>query len=168
MCHFKSWHGRTPQMPLAGYSTFTQNTTQMDSIPSGYQIHITSWENDGDNYKTKIISGLTKEDVHFYLCFLNYFKSYEYGNGDIFKYPSAEKIAITNAYRKCRPTSPQLIEDVENSIEHWKTSDYSCDWVYKTIGTWDGGNRYRVFDYCEVYLIRTPIPNVTEDFVDGY
>ena len=139
----------------------------MDIIPSGYQLHITSWENDADNYKTKILSGLTKEDVQFYLHFLNHFESHNpYGNGCI--YSHAEKIAITNAYEKCRPTSSQLLEDVENSIEHWKTSDDSCDWVYETIGTWGEGDFYRVFDSCEVYLIQTPIPNVTGEFVDGY
>lgn len=34
-------------------------------IPVGYQLHVTSWENDGDNYKTEIISGLSKEDTEF-------------------------------------------------------------------------------------------------------
>ncbi len=91
-----------------------------------------------------------------------------YANECIQSYPDAEKIAITNAYEKCRPTSSQLLEDVENSIEHWKTSDDSCDWIYETIGTSGEGYFYRVFDSCEVYLIRTPIPNVTGEFVDGY
>jgi hypothetical protein len=141
----------------------------MDNIPSGYQLHITSWENDADNYKTKILSGLTKEDVQFYLHFLNHFEmNKHYGNKDIGDYPDAEKIAITNAYEKCRPTSPQLLEDVENSIEHWKTSNFSCEWVDDTIGIWNEGGNYRVFDSYEVYLIRTPIPNVTGEFVDGY
>lgn len=149
------------------YNTPIHNTTQIDNIPSGYQLHITSWENDADNYKTKILSGLTKEDVQFYLHFLNHFEMDKpYENGSITEYPDAEKIAITNAYEKCRPTSSHLLEDVENSIEHWKTSDDSCDWVYETIGTWGEGDFYRVFDSCEVYLIRTPIPNVTGEFVN--
>ena len=140
----------------------------MDLIPSGYQLYITSWENDADNYKTEILSGLTKEDVQFYVHFLSHFGMYEpYGNGSITKYPDAEKIAITNAYEKCRPTTPQILEDVENSIEHWKTKDYCCDWVDETIGIWHEGERYRVFDSCKVYLIRTPIPNVTGEFVDN-
>jgi hypothetical protein len=141
----------------------------MDIIPSGYQLHITSWENDADNYKTEILSGMTKEDVQFYIHFLSHFEGHKpYGNECIKHYPDAEKIAITNAYEKCRPTSPQLLEDVENSIEYWKTSDDSCDWVYETIGTHGCGDFYRVFNSCEVYLSRTPIPNVTGEFVDGY
>ena len=158
----------------------------MDIIPSGYQLHITSWENDADNYKTKILSGLTKEDVQFYIHFLSHFEMDKpYGNGSVRKHPGAEKIAITNAYEKCRPTSPELLEDVENSLEIWKTSNFSCDWVYETIGIWGEGDFYRVFDsykvylvhtpmpnvtgeFVKVYLVHTPMPNVTEEFVDGY
>lgn len=145
----------------------------MDFISPGYQLHIDSWENDADNGKTQIFSGLTKEDVQFYIYFLNHFISSSctntsivlYGNTFIEEYPDAEKIAITNAYEKCRPTTPQLLKQVEDSIEYWKTSDYSCDWVDQTIGIWSQGERYRVFDYCKVYLVSTSIPNVTEEFV---
>lgn len=31
----------------------------------GFQLHVTSWENDGDNYKTQIISGLNEIDTQF-------------------------------------------------------------------------------------------------------
>jgi hypothetical protein len=107
--------------------------------------------------------------VRFYIHFLSHFKSHKpYGNEHIQDYPDAEKIAITNAYEKCRPTTPQLLEDVEDSIEYWKTNDYACDWVNETVGIWHEGELYRVFDSCEVYLIDTPIPNATEEFVDGY
>ena len=138
----------------------------MSTIPSGYQLHITSWEKDADNYKTEILSGLTKEDVQFYIHFLSYFGSYQhlFGNKRIEDYPDAEKIAITSAYKTGRPTTPQLLEDVENSIEDWKTGDDSWEWVDETIGTWHEGERYRVYDYCKVYLVHTPIPNVTEEF----
>lgn len=37
------------------------------NIPAGYQVHLKSWENDADYYKTEIISGLTKEEVSFYI-----------------------------------------------------------------------------------------------------
>ena len=32
-------------------------------IPKGYQISVVSWENDGDNYKTQTISGLSKKEA---------------------------------------------------------------------------------------------------------
>ena len=34
----------------------------MNTIPKGYQLHVTSWENDGDNYKTEVLSGLMREN----------------------------------------------------------------------------------------------------------
>ena len=46
-----------------------QNTV----IPKGLQMHIDTWENDGDNYKTQVLSGLTKEDILFYIDILNLF-----------------------------------------------------------------------------------------------
>lgn len=39
----------------------------MSNIPAGYQLHVESWENDGDNYKTQIMNGLTLADVNFLL-----------------------------------------------------------------------------------------------------
>lgn len=38
----------------------------MSTIPKGYQLHVTSWENDGDNYKTEVLSGIQDlNDVKF-------------------------------------------------------------------------------------------------------
>lgn len=149
----------------------------MENIKPGYQLHITSWENDADNYKTEVIQGLTKEDVQFYLHFLRHFYSsycrYKdmigpgYGNLDIDECMEAESIAITSAFEAFPPSSPQLLDDVKQSIEFWKeNSRCSCDWVYKTIGTWGEGDRYRVFDSFEVYYIPTEIENVTDKFDD--
>lgn len=42
---------------------------------AGYTILVTSWENDGDNYKTTTFSGLTAEDVKFYKFILKHFES---------------------------------------------------------------------------------------------
>lgn len=34
--------------------------------PAGFQVKFTTWENDGDDYKTNIISGLPPTDAKFY------------------------------------------------------------------------------------------------------
>jgi hypothetical protein len=47
----------------------------MSNLPAGYQLHITTWENDADHYMTKVMSGLTKEDVQFYVEMAKAFKS---------------------------------------------------------------------------------------------
>lgn len=44
-------------------------------IPTGYQLHITTWENDADDYKTQIISGLSFNEVLFYVDFASKFAS---------------------------------------------------------------------------------------------
>lgn len=42
----------------------------------GYALQVTTWENDGDNYKTEIVSGFgTKEESTHITNFLNKFKS---------------------------------------------------------------------------------------------
>lgn len=52
------------------------------NIPAGYQLHITTWENDADNYTTQIMSGLTKADVNFYLEIARKFVSTNVGQYD--------------------------------------------------------------------------------------
>jgi len=36
-------------------------------IPSGYQVHVDSYENDGDNNQLCIVSGLSEADMKFYV-----------------------------------------------------------------------------------------------------
>jgi hypothetical protein len=47
----------------------------MSNLPAGYQLHITTWENDADNYHTQVMSGLSKEDVAFYVELAKGFRS---------------------------------------------------------------------------------------------
>jgi len=42
-------------------------------IKKGYQLTITSWENDGDAYKTQIISGLSQEKLKFFIDVMSNF-----------------------------------------------------------------------------------------------
>lgn len=36
-------------------------------IPTGWRIEVTSWENDGDYYNTKILEGLNEDVARFYI-----------------------------------------------------------------------------------------------------
>lgn len=45
------------------------------SIKAGYRVHVTTWENDGDNYKTKTVEGLTENETHFLVEFCKLFYS---------------------------------------------------------------------------------------------
>lgn len=45
------------------------------TIKSGYTVSVTTWENDGDNYQTNDIVGLSKEDAKMFIDTLPIFKS---------------------------------------------------------------------------------------------
>lgn len=44
-----------------------------DTIKKGYYLAVTSWENDGDNYSTACLNGLTKKDIEFIIPFIELF-----------------------------------------------------------------------------------------------
>jgi len=50
-------------------------TTKQTTIPAGYRVTITSWENDADNYADTIHEGLSKERVEFILELCRLFRS---------------------------------------------------------------------------------------------
>lgn len=145
----------------------------MENVKPGYQLHITSWENDADNYRTVILSALTYEDVKFIIRVVEHFHSqwrtnsetsFKFGNTNIVRYDSEDEckgyLAIKEAYEYCKPSSSQLLADVEAALED--KDDY--DFIYEWIGTWMEGEKYRVFDSVEVYYIPEEIENVTEKF----
>lgn len=39
----------------------------MTTISAGYRLTVSSWENDGDNYNTKVLDGLSREECAFYV-----------------------------------------------------------------------------------------------------
>lgn len=44
-------------------------------IPVGYRISVTTWENDGDNYRTETIEGVDKKHVPFIVAVCRLLKS---------------------------------------------------------------------------------------------
>ena len=64
----------------------------MTGIPAGYQLHVTTWESAYDHYKTQVLSGLTKEDVEFYLDLMKpFFSKHDMVNPGTF---GNEKISV--------------------------------------------------------------------------
>ncbi len=49
--------------------------TKLTTIKAGYRLTVVSWENDGDNYNTKVIEGLTKEETTFFIGCCKVFSS---------------------------------------------------------------------------------------------
>lgn len=59
-------------------------------LKQGYLLEVTTWENDGDYYQTKQLSGLTKNQVTFLVTLMEYFKlgtntpsRYAFGNSGL-------------------------------------------------------------------------------------
>lgn len=53
-------------------------------VPAGFSISVTSWENDGDDYRTETIHGLTKNEVNDWIKVLSLFSHAvdDLGNND--------------------------------------------------------------------------------------
>lgn len=144
------------------------------TIPAGYMLVIDSWENDDDNPGSKILTGLSREDVKFYFHFLKQFHSQYnpdrigcgFGNKQIeIGKENLEKLALSTAYHTHPPSSPELLTEVTFSLNGWaENPDESYDWVYDTIGYWQDGEAYRVFESAKVYYIPQAIPNIVSEF----
>lgn len=67
------------------------------TIKAGYRLTVTSWKNDGDNYMTKMLEGLTKEDVEFHVKFLKLFKSDSGGFGNLYAPSKMKRFHLAEA-----------------------------------------------------------------------
>lgn len=141
----------------------------MSTIPAGYQIHTLSWENDGDNYKTTILSGLTQEDVKFYIDLANIFKG-KYGNdfvkaeiigelimGIITKHPditavTKEEWAAALQNRDVKYEDHKMYQLLNKKLLSSPDENYGIDFC-------------RAVDNIKVYFYPTDIVEVTEKFI---
>jgi hypothetical protein len=144
-------------------------------IKAGYQLHVTTWENDADAYVTKIISGLTEEDTRFYIAWAQQFVSRHgwklkgLGNGA----NTAEEIlqSLQNALDICWPTNLALVETIQELLE----SEYSGDWAHELLCEdllgypvqecyMSKSHFTRVFESFKVFYIPVDIEQVTSKF----
>jgi hypothetical protein len=148
-----------------------------EPIPAGYQIHFTTWENDGDAYKTQIWSGIEqREDVVFLLALARLFKSQNdrnagMGNGSV----AAEVLvsAIDNLMllhpdisRDMRQLFNDEREDDEDILaDRWY--DLICDRILSTPEEecyYSEPLFCRVFSSVNVYYFPQPVEEVTDQF----
>jgi hypothetical protein len=140
----------------------------MDKIPAGFQIHVTSWENDGDNYKTVVTSGLSKEEVCFYMCILkNFTNTVNYGNDYV------ERSIINNIILRAIESTPSLdsktVEEWTNAVNDKKEYSYDLENLIRKrllSSPYEGYGRdfYRAVDNIRVYYVPNDIVEVTKDF----
>ncbi len=149
-------------------------------IPAGYRITIESWENDADNYKTKLMEGLQKESTMFLVDFAKLFYSQNNWNGpkghgnmydpnvselEAFR-KDFEDIVSKHIKENTEACLLQYFYDDENGKFYEDQSDGVMDLAYE-LGL-SGGDFYtRVLSSIKVEYIPTEIVlnDVTEDFV---
>lgn len=150
----------------------------MENIKAGYQLNVTTWEGDADSYKTKTLSGLTEEDVKFYVAWGTQFYSRNnqlykkgLGNGG-----NTEQEIIDTFYKAlsvCRPTSPEILSTVEDIESYRERQEKQANYIHEVLvddllnyteSYYDYAYFTRVFDSFQVFYFPTDIENVTNKF----
>ena len=129
-------------------------------IQAGYMLQVTSWENDGDNYNTITLTGLTKEKVKFYLELLQYFngaKDQDFGN---MYYSSDEE------YQEAVDTITEFVKSyiglvlTPDEFEH--ITQEPANYMSQLLG--NGENyTFRRFDSAKVYFIPMELLEVSDN-----
>lgn len=145
-------------------------------IPAGYQLYITTWENDADAYQTEIISGLAKEEVEFYLEIAKRFTSKNgtpkgLGNG------STTGEQLEEVVRTALANHPNISDELRDEVnscfedeEHWVSHLYGfltetiLGSPVNDIYCYDYKNFCRVFDAFKVFYFPEAVQEVTSEF----
>jgi len=132
-------------------------------IPAGYQIHITSWENDGDHYATQILSGLSEEDVCFYAELLPLFVSQSRGG-----FSNRDNVlmeSVIEAIEKVLANHPKISNKLRKQFIDSSPTEH--DVIVETMRELLGYSEYytfRVFSDMKVFYYQTPVKEVTAQF----
>lgn len=130
-------------------------------VEKGFTLHITSWENDGDNYRTKTKTVETKEEAErlVKIC-KELFKSENNGQGGVGNSMGAEGTQTLIDYVEKYPEYFLEIKFDDNEDEIF---DYFIDLGYELMG----GSEFYDFRVCEkVELTYSPI-DVFVDLIQG-
>ena len=140
-----------------------------NNIPAGYQLHIRSWENDGDNYQTIVTNGLTKDECECMIAIAELFGSRSrYGND----YLSGEgQKIIVEAIRHIFETIPVVRSEQFEEMFHLDAESFDPTYdalVEHILGSGvdnDGMFFCRAVDYYKVFFVPSEITNVTSQFI---
>lgn len=137
-----------------------------DSIPSGYSLTISSWENDADNPKDVTIYGLESADVVFLVKFFERFKSSSYdedlyfGNQELTnELNNRIREHLKETLAQYPPSTPIIVFEMKSTVDE----EWDLDFIGDIIGVWNS-DHYRVMDGYQIRLVRTPIVDETESF----
>ncbi len=104
-------------------------------------IEVTSYECDGDYYKTEVLGGLSKDEVFFVKEFLSYFKSSETGLGNTEIEDDGLSLAKEIA---------QNFKVSDDFVELFVDDDF-----HRLIGIWKNGEMWRCFARAAIYRVNT-------------
>lgn len=79
-------------------------------MKTGYQIHVESWENDADNYKTEIISGLDEQTCRFLYHIASAFGAFA-GNDHVSGGDENESVGYLRLYNEAHEKFPGVYSD---------------------------------------------------------
>jgi hypothetical protein len=150
------------------------------SIPSGYQMHIETWENDGDSTHTKIVSGLDEADIKFIITLLKNFQSNGYHRaGEYYGNEGVEGAVLVSLVEEAMKGHPnisrKLHSDLVEAIKHDREDDEES-WVYQLLCdnylnypdsefySYEYTNFCRVVDNIKVFMVPTESVDVTANF----
>lgn len=135
-------------------------------IPAGYRLTVTSWENDGDNYNTKIKEGLTLEQCRYYVDLCKLLKSQSRGGcGNMFEPSEGERKKLAVALQKLAKKHGKEATELDNLDDRDLVCDQMLDVLYD-LGLSCGEFYTRVCDTYKVEHIAQPIEleDVTAQF----
>jgi hypothetical protein len=134
-------------------------------IPEGYQLHIQSYENDGNCRQTRILSGLTREDVKFLLEILEPFDEVE---------NPVNMLEIVTYFQKVINKHPDISQVF---LDNWCTAqfdddlkDYYHECICDLLGNpkdqfyRDMEHYIRHYDGFKVYYLPYSVQDVTSEF----
>lgn len=158
-----------------------------EPIPAGYQLHVTSWENDADDYGTEIISGLTEADVRFLLSIAKQFTS-RHGSGGGLGNQGNSSSVLVKLIEQALTDHPDIsddlrsvwilegvpdLDDAELELDDDELDELGHDateMISILLGSTSNDcymceqNFCRVFSSFEVFWFETPVPIVTSKF----
>jgi hypothetical protein len=149
------------------------------NISAGYQLQVTSWENDGDNYNTEIISGLTAYDVKFLIDVAKLFRTqYQVKDSKVFggggcgnnDWSIDEVVTAVDAViAKHSYVSDGIKEQwtFDKTDEHY--ADSYTDMISELVGSseyCDESNYFRVMESYQVYYYPSDIIDITDKFLN--
>lgn len=143
-----------------------------NTIPAGYRLTVTSWENDGDNYNTKTLDGLTLEKVSYLvdLCKILGSSNAQIGNfGNLYDPSETEVLKLSKRIKAIIEKYPTIKADffsmhtAEDGEESYP--DYAAEELYELALV--GGEFFtRV---CESFVVEyVPQEIVIEDITDKF